>query len=73
VEHMDQVLDIALFPIIPPTIRAKRAKPQSRTSEKDAKEKVDAPRPPNPKSPGEGQNPPGGKPGETISPIQPGA
>jgi ATP-dependent Lon protease len=68
VDHMDQVLDIALFPVPPKPVRAKRMPPAARKSDKDAQEKPSTSR-----ATGEIQNPSGGKPHDPVTPIHPGA
>jgi ATP-dependent Lon protease len=72
VEHMDQVLDIALFPVPPKPVRAKKTPPGSRKPESDVQEKPEG-RPSTRRTTGEIQNPPPGKPHDPVTPIQPGA
>ncbi len=73
VEHMDQVLDIALFPVPPKPVRAKRTPSGTRKAVKDVQDGSEGSRPATPRATGEIQNPSGGKPHDPIAPIQPGA
>jgi ATP-dependent Lon protease len=70
VEHMDQVLDMALFPASPKPERVRKPPIRSRERNQDVSKKTDGPPSRDNLVPGDAQNPPGGKPIGAIASVQ---
>ena len=72
VEHMDQVLDKALFPAAPKPVRVRKPALQQEAQEKESPKKPNGPRSSSTKTAGESPNPPGGNATGTVASVHTG-